>query len=263
MLLLRRRWAVPAFVVSLLGLLAGWVYAFGHVQRRRGDGQVLPMAVRRIMGACLLQLPTPGGCRGGACSAKPAGVNLTPEDVAFVRSLVIHEDREILVLNKPAGLSSQGGRIRAHTLDDLLWAFVKPSGRRPVLVHRLDRDTSGVILAARSKPAAGFLGKALMAKRFAKTYRAVVTPGPPEPTSGTIDAALRREEIGRESYMRVSPPDRPAAESRADALPDAGRGAGRGAARAEPRRPAACTRSACIFSILRVRSRAMRDTGAR
>ena len=140
-------------------------------------------------------------------------MNLTPEDIAFVRSLVIHEDREILVLNKPSGLSSQGGRIRAHTLDDLLWAFVKSSGRRPVLVHRLDRDTSGVILAARSKPAAGFLGKALMAKRFAKTYLAIVTPGALEPAKGVIDAALRREEIGRESYMRVSAPDHPAAEA--------------------------------------------------
>jgi tRNA pseudouridine32 synthase/23S rRNA pseudouridine746 synthase len=143
-------------------------------------------------------------------NARPA---LSADDAAFVRSLVIHEDAEILVLNKPAGLSSQGGRIRAHTLDDLLWAFVKPSGRRPVLVHRLDRDTSGVILAARSTPAAGFLGKALMATRFAKTYQAIVTPGPPEPRAGTIDAALRREEIGRESYMRVSPLEHPDAET--------------------------------------------------
>jgi tRNA pseudouridine32 synthase/23S rRNA pseudouridine746 synthase len=116
------------------------------------------------------------------------------------------------VLNKPAGLSSQGGRIRAHTLDDLLHAFAKSSGRRPVLVHRLDRDTSGVILAARSKPAAGFLGKALAARKFRKTYVAVVTPAAPEPRAGSIDAPLRREEIGRESYMRVSTPDHPDAE---------------------------------------------------
>jgi RluA family pseudouridine synthase len=140
-------------------------------------------------------------------------VALTPDEVAFVRSLVIHEDADVLALNKPAGLSSQGGRIQAHTLDDLLHAFAKPSGRRPVLVHRLDRDTSGVILAARSKPAAGFLGKALAARKFRKTYLAIVTPGAPEPAAGTIDAPLRREEIGRESYMRVSPPDHAEAET--------------------------------------------------
>ena len=144
--------------------------------------------------------------------ARPA-VQLSEDDVAFVRGLVIHEDADVLVLNKPAGLSSQGGRIKAHTLDDLLHAFAKPSGRRPVLVHRLDRDTSGVILAARSKPAAGFLGKALAARKFRKTYVAIVTPGPPEPPAGVIEAPLRREEIGRESYMRVSPPGHPDAEA--------------------------------------------------
>ena len=145
--------------------------------------------------------------------ARPAAIpQLTADEAAFVRSLVIHEDADVLALNKPAGLSSQGGRIKAHTLDDLLWAFVKPSGRRPVLVHRLDRDTSGVILAARSKPAAGFLGKALTARRFTKTYLAIVA-APPEPRSGVIAAAMRREAIGREAYMRVTPPDHPDAES--------------------------------------------------
>jgi tRNA pseudouridine32 synthase/23S rRNA pseudouridine746 synthase len=142
---------------------------------------------------------------------KSPPVQLSAEDKAAVRSWVIHEDAEVLVLNKPAGLSSQGGRIKAHTLDDLLWAFVKPSGRRPVLVHRLDRETSGVILAARSKPAAGFLGKALMARRFRKIYLAV-TAGPLEPASGEIDVPLRRVEEGREAYMRPASPDHPGAE---------------------------------------------------
>ena len=142
---------------------------------------------------------------------KSPPVQLTPEEVAAVRSWVIHEDAEVLVLDKPAGLSSQGGRIKAHTLDDLLWAFVKPSGRRPVLVHRLDRDTSGVILAAKSKPAAGFLGKALMARRFRKTYLAVTAAAPDLP-AGTIDVPLRRVEEGREAYMRPAAPDHPDAE---------------------------------------------------
>jgi tRNA pseudouridine32 synthase/23S rRNA pseudouridine746 synthase len=106
---------------------------------------------------------------------------LSAEDIAFVRGLVIFEDADILVLNKPAGLSSQGGRIRVHTLDELLAAFAKPSGAKPRLVHRLDRDTSGVILAARSQPAAAFLGKAMMARRIAKTYLAIVAPGAPRP----------------------------------------------------------------------------------
>jgi len=140
-------------------------------------------------------------------------VPLAPEEIALVRSLVICEDAQILALNKPAGLSSQGGRAQVNTLDELLWAFARPGHARPRLIHRLDRDTSGVILAARTKPAAGFLGKAMMARKIHKTYRAIVTPGAPEPRAGTIEAALRREEIGREAYMRVCAPDHPDAET--------------------------------------------------
>jgi RluA family pseudouridine synthase len=140
-------------------------------------------------------------------------ITLTPEEIAFVRTLVIHEDGEVLALNKPAGLSSQGGRGQVHTLDELMWAFVKSSGSRPRLIHRLDRDTSGVILTARSKPAAGFLGKALMARKFRKTYLAIVAPGAPEPKQGEITVALRREELGREAYMRTCADDHPDAEA--------------------------------------------------
>ena len=138
--------------------------------------------------------------------ATRAWARLSAEDTAFVRGLVIFEDADILVLNKPAGLSSQGGRIAVPTLDELLGAFAKPSGVKPRLVHRLDRDTSGVILAARSQPAAAFLGKAMMARRFRKTYLAIVGPGAPEPAAGAIEAPLIRQGIGREAYVRVSDP---------------------------------------------------------
>ncbi|MEW5684422.1 MAG: RluA family pseudouridine synthase [Pseudomonadota bacterium] len=140
-------------------------------------------------------------------------VQLSPEEVAFVRGLVLYEDAEILALNKPSGLSSQGGRGQVHTLDELLWAFAKPGKARPRLIHRLDRDTSGVILTAKTKPAAGSLGKALMARRFSKTYLAIVTPGAPEPTGGVIDLPLRRDEQGREANMRVCAADHPDAET--------------------------------------------------
>jgi tRNA pseudouridine32 synthase/23S rRNA pseudouridine746 synthase len=137
---------------------------------------------------------------------------LSAEDIARVRAMVIHQDAEIIALNKPAGLSSQGGRIAAHTLDELLIAFAKPSGVRPRLVHRLDRDTSGVILTARSQPAAAFLGKAMMSRRVKKTYLAIVAPGAPEPPEGGIERALRRENQGREAYVRVCEEAHPAAQ---------------------------------------------------
>ncbi len=140
-----------------------------------------------------------------------APVQLTSQEISFVRSLVIHEDPAILVLNKPPGLSSQGGRAQVNTLDELLWAFARPGGTRPRLIHRLDRDTSGVILTARTKPAAGFLGKAMMARRFVKTYVALV--GGQLVAQGVVDAPLRREEIGREAYMRVCSSEHPDAET--------------------------------------------------
>ena len=139
-------------------------------------------------------------------------VSLSPEDIVAVRSWVIHEDAHVIAFNKPSGLSSQGGRIKSHTLDDLLWAFARSNGKRPELVHRLDRDTSGVILAAKTKPAAGFLGKAMQARKFSKTYLALLSSAP-SPVSGVIDAPLLRQEIGRESYMRVVAPDTPDAQA--------------------------------------------------
>ena len=143
----------------------------------------------------------------------PVPIQLSVDEVAFVRGLVLYEDSEVLALAKPAGLSSQGGRGQVHTLDELLWAFAKPGKARPRLIHRLDRDTSGVILTAKTKPAASFLGKALMARKFSKTYCAIVTPGAPEPKGGRIALPLRRVEVGREAYMRVCEPDHPDAEA--------------------------------------------------
>ncbi len=138
--------------------------------------------------------------------------SFTPEDAAFVRALVIEQDSFILALNKPSGLSSQGGRGQHKTLDDLLGVFARSNGKRPDLVHRLDRDTSGVILAAKTKPTAGFLGKAMMARRFKKTYLALIAAAP-EPRDGVIDAPLRRDEQGREAYMRVCAPEHKDAEA--------------------------------------------------
>ncbi len=152
--------------------------------------------------------------------------NLTPDEIALVRSLVIYQDDHILALNKPSGLSSQGGRGQVHTLDEMLGAFAKASGSKPRLIHRLDRDTSGVILTARTKPAAAFLGKAMMGRRFRKTYLAIVTPGAPEPPQGKVEVTLRRDEEGREAFMRVCAPDHPDAEAARSLYRTLARGAG-------------------------------------
>jgi tRNA pseudouridine32 synthase/23S rRNA pseudouridine746 synthase len=138
---------------------------------------------------------------------------LTEDEIALVRSLVIYEDPHILALNKPSGLSSQGGRGGINTLEEMLAAFTRSNGKRPHLVHRLDRETSGVILAAKTKPAAGTLGKAIAARKVRKTYLAIVAPGAPVPPEGEVDAPLRRVEQGREAWMRVCEADHADAET--------------------------------------------------
>ena len=138
---------------------------------------------------------------------------LSDGQIAFARGMVIHEDDDILVVDKPSGLSSQGGGRDVHSLDELLGAFAKSSGVRPRLIHRLDRDTSGVLLTGKSQPAAAFLGKAMMGRRVRKTYLAIVAPGGLTPREGVIDAPLRREDKGRDSFVRISAPEHADAQS--------------------------------------------------
>jgi 23S rRNA pseudouridine955/2504/2580 synthase len=117
---------------------------------------------------------------------------ITPEDAAFARSLVIHEDAALIAFNKPAGLPVQGGSGVTRSLEDLLAAFAKSNGKQPRLVHRLDRDTSGVIVAARTKPAAAFLSEAFAGRDARKSYWAVVCGGAPDPRDGEIALALKK-----------------------------------------------------------------------
>ena len=115
-----------------------------------------------------------------------------PEDAAFVQSLVMHADKHILVLNKPAGLAVQGGSKTHRHLDGMLEALRFDAKDRPKLVHRLDRDTSGVLLLARSANAAAKLTKAFRDKQTRKIYWGLVA-GVPRPDKGLIDLALLKE----------------------------------------------------------------------
>src|SRR5215470_12978686 len=122
----------------------------------------------------------------------PSSAPLSAEDANYARSLVIREDAHILVFNKPAGLAVQGGSGVARSLENLLAAFAKSNGKRPRLVHRLDRETSGVIVAARTKPAAAFLSEAFAGRDAKKTYLAIVCGGPPDPRDGEIFLPLKK-----------------------------------------------------------------------
>lgn len=119
-------------------------------------------------------------------------MTLPAAEADYARALVLHEDAHVLVFNKPAGLAVQGGSGVQRSLEDLLDAFAKSNGKRPRLVHRLDRETSGVIVAARTKPAAAFLSAAFAGRDVHKTYRAIVCGGAPEPAQGEVALALKK-----------------------------------------------------------------------
>ena len=116
-----------------------------------------------------------------------------PADAEFLRSLILYEDRHVLVLNKPWGLASQGGSGTTRHVDGMLAALAGRDGERPVLVHRLDRDTSGVLLCAKSRKIAADLGALFRARETKKIYWALVE-GCPKPERGRVSLFLAKGE---------------------------------------------------------------------
>ena len=129
---------------------------------------------------------------------------LSADKIAFAQSLVIHGDAHMLAFNKPAGLAVQGGSGVTLSLELLLAAFAKSNGKLPRLVHRLDRDTSGVIAAARTKPAAAFLSAAFAGRDARKTYLAIVCGGAPAPEMGEIALPLLKASRAGLDIMEVA-----------------------------------------------------------
>jgi 23S rRNA pseudouridine955/2504/2580 synthase len=114
-----------------------------------------------------------------------------PQDEAALRDLVIHRDDQAIVLNKPPGLAVQGGSGTTRHIDGLLDGLRFGNEERPRLVHRLDKDTSGVLLIARTAAAATFFTRAFRDKTTHKIYWAIVA-GLPNPSQGKIDLALAK-----------------------------------------------------------------------
>jgi 23S rRNA pseudouridine955/2504/2580 synthase len=139
-------------------------------------------------------------------------ITVSKAEDALIRSLLIHEDSEILVFNKPSGLAVQGGSGIKVDLDRLLWAFATRKGRRPKLVHRLDRETSGVLVVAKTSPAAAHLSAQFAGRSAQKTYFALAS-GRPHYMSGTIEIPLLRIKSGGIDLVRPAKPQEPAAQA--------------------------------------------------
>ena len=127
---------------------------------------------------------------------------MTNEDKEFIQSLVIYRDKYFLAINKPPGLSVQGGTGQERHVDGLLEGLKYDNEERPKLVHRLDRDTSGVLMLARSRVAATLIGKMLKRRDTSKLYWAAVM-GTPRPHEGKIELALAKRKGRSGEKMQV------------------------------------------------------------
>jgi 23S rRNA pseudouridine955/2504/2580 synthase len=132
-----------------------------------------------------------------------AGSEMDEKTRRFLKSITLYEDADVLVLNKPMGLAVQGGSGTTRHIDGMLEALRDAKGQRPRLVHRLDKDTAGCLLVAKTRFAAAALAKAFRSRSARKIYWAIVA-GVPKPRQGRISTFLAKEEQEDESLMRVA-----------------------------------------------------------
>ncbi|MCX7338191.1 MAG: RluA family pseudouridine synthase [Alphaproteobacteria bacterium] len=130
-----------------------------------------------------------------------AADSYTDAEIAALKAFILWEDDDICVLNKPHGLATQGGTKTYRHLDGLLQAYGR--GKPFKLVHRLDRDTSGVLIVAKTAEMASKLSNDFKFNRIKKIYWAVVR-GTPKPTSGCIDVPIGKETFQGQERMVVS-----------------------------------------------------------
>lgn len=119
--------------------------------------------------------------------------HVSAADKAFVQGLIVYQDAALLVFDKPSGLPVQSRGNKARCLDELLWAFARSNGKRPRLVHRIDAGTSGLVMAAKTKPVAAYLSGLFENRQVQKVYQALIPNARNLPESGMIDAAFARQ----------------------------------------------------------------------
>ena len=167
---------------------------FGRLQKllRKGevrvDGKRVKDAKFVLAAGQTLRLP-PLDKEREPTQAKTSYDRVSAKDAHDIQACVLHKDDHIMILDKPAGLAVQGGSGTTKHIDGLLDALKFGLAERPRLVHRLDKDTSGVLVLARSQNAARVMTEAFRTKAVRKAYWAVVV-GVPEQPRGRIDLAL-------------------------------------------------------------------------
>jgi 23S rRNA pseudouridine955/2504/2580 synthase len=169
--------------------------SFGQISRWARTGQLRLDGRRaapgdRIEAGQTVRVPPQGEEAPAPKKKPPQRPTLSDDEVEFVRSLVIQEDTAAFVLNKPPGLATQGGTKTKDHLDRLLDGLAEVA--RPKLVHRLDKDTSGALLVARTPRAAAFFAKAFAGHTARKVYWALVMDVPAI-ADGMIELPLAKQ----------------------------------------------------------------------
>jgi 23S rRNA pseudouridine955/2504/2580 synthase len=183
--------------------------SFNVVSRWARTGQIRINGKRatpgdRIEAGQEIRVPPPEAAPAASERPKRIVHQLTPEEEELVREMVIRQDPHSFVLNKPPGLATQGGTKTHQHLDRLLEGLSDDDGNRPKLVHRLDKDTSGVLLVARTARAAGHFSKAFSGRTARKVYWALVV-GVPSTDEGVIEAPLAKQPGTGGEKMYVDP----------------------------------------------------------
>jgi 23S rRNA pseudouridine955/2504/2580 synthase len=125
------------------------------------------------------------------------------DDRDFLKSITLYEDKDVLIINKPMGLAVQGGSGTKRHVDGLLEALKDDEGQKPRLVHRLDKDTAGCLVIAKTRFAASTMAKSFRARTTRKIYWALVA-GVPRVRQGRVSTYLAKEGDEGDSRMRVA-----------------------------------------------------------
>ncbi|MFS4438048.1 RluA family pseudouridine synthase [Paracoccaceae bacterium GXU_MW_L88] len=181
----------------------------GRIEKlcRKGDlrvdkGRVKP-ATRLEEGQVVRVPPLPDE---DAPKPKPETPKISDADARLMRDAVIFRDKDVIILNKPAGLAVQGGSKTTRHVDALAAALVKEGEEVPKLVHRLDKDTSGVLVLARNRRAAAALAKSFHSRKTRKVYWAALA-GVPHPLTGTVRFGLVKGGGSAEKMLALHPDD--------------------------------------------------------
>jgi 23S rRNA pseudouridine955/2504/2580 synthase len=180
---------------------------FGHLQKLLRSGQVRvdggrAKADTRLQPGQTVRVPPLDVDRKGAAPLT-ARTMRGQDDGDLLAQMLLHEDDKVFVFNKPSGLAVQGGSGVSRSVDSMLEAWRNRKGEKPRLVHRLDRDTSGVLVVARTRLAAMKLAEAFRARETKKTYWALVK-GVPKKREDRISSWLVKDQTPDSDRMRIA-----------------------------------------------------------